>query len=62
MLMNALIFLIGLAGAALIAAGTWLIFQPAGYIAGGVLLLAWSFMAARAAAISELKRSKKGDN
>jgi len=62
MLMNALIFLIGLAGAALIAVGTWLIYQPAGYIAGGVLLLAWSFMAARAAAVSQFKQSKKGDS
>lgn len=60
--MNALIFLIGLAGAVLIAAGTWLIYQPAGYIVGGILLLSWSFMAARAAAVTDFNQSKKGHN
>ena len=36
----------GLAGAALIAYGWWLIYPPAGYIAGGVLLLAAAFLSA----------------
>ena len=62
MLMNALIFLVGLAGAAIISAGAWLIYQPAGFIAGGAFLLAWSFMAARASSVSEFRRAKKGDN
>lgn len=62
MLMNILIFLVGLVGSALVAAGAWLVFPPAGYIAGGVLCLAWSFMAARARAVREFTETRKGDS
>jgi hypothetical protein len=37
---------LGLAGVALIAYGAWLIYQPAGFITGGVLLLAPSLLLA----------------
>lgn len=46
--MNVLVFLIGLIGAALVAFGGWLIFPPAGYIAGGLLCLLWSLLMAKA--------------
>lgn len=36
-----------LAGAAAIAVGAWLIFEPAGYIAGGMLLMAVAVMMIR---------------
>jgi hypothetical protein len=38
---------IGLAGAALLAYGTWCIYRPAGYIVAGALLIAGSILAAR---------------
>ncbi len=38
----------GLAGAALISYGAWLVYAPAGYIVGGALLLAGSLLASRA--------------
>ena len=37
----------GLAGAALIAYGAWLVFPPAGFITGGVLLLAGALLLSR---------------
>ena len=49
MLISILTFLVGLAGALLLAFGSWLVFPPAGYIVGGLLCLVWSFMSARAA-------------
>jgi hypothetical protein len=62
MLMNALTFFIGLAGAALIAFGAWLVYEPAGYITGGFLCLGWSFMAARAIAVRDLTQREKGSS
>jgi hypothetical protein len=38
-----------IAGASLLSYGAWLVFEPAGYIAGGVLLLAQGVIQARAA-------------
>ncbi len=40
----------GLAGAVAIAYGAWLIYPPAGFIAGGVLLLAGAIALSRGAA------------
>jgi ABC-type protease/lipase transport system fused ATPase/permease subunit len=39
--------LAGLAGAGLVAYGAWLVYRPAGFIAGGVLLIAASILLAR---------------
>jgi len=39
----------GLGGAGLCAYGAWLIYAPAGFIAGGVLLLAGAWLSARGA-------------
>lgn len=39
----------GLAGCASISYGAWLIYRPAGFIVAGILLLAGSVLAARAA-------------
>lgn len=37
----------GLAGAGLIAYGAWLVYAPAGFIAGGALLIAGALLLAR---------------
>jgi hypothetical protein len=42
--------LAGLAGAGAIAYGAWLIHEPAGFIAGGVLLVCGALLAGRNAA------------
>jgi hypothetical protein len=39
--------LVGFAGAGLIAYGAWLVYPPAGFIAGGVLVLAGSLLIAK---------------
>lgn len=64
MLISILTFLVGLAGALLLAFGSWLVFPPAGYIVGGLLCLVWSFMSARALAVREFQanRQQRGDN
>lgn len=49
-MLTALIFILGLIGAGLCAFGAWLVYQPAGFIVAGVLLLVTSFMYARAQA------------
>lgn len=63
MLISVLSFVIGLAGALLVAFGSWLVFEPAGYIVGGVLCLLWSFMSARAIAARrfEAGRAQRGE-
>lgn len=38
---------IGLAGVAAITYGAWLIYQPAGFIVGGVLLIAGAILTSR---------------
>lgn len=40
--------LVGLAGAGLVAYGAWLIYPPAGFLAGGALLIAAAALAALA--------------
>ncbi|MCK7547184.1 hypothetical protein ACFQGA_09525 [Marinobacter koreensis] len=64
MLISILTFLVGLAGALLLAFGSWLVFPPAGYIVGGLLCLVWSFMSARALAVRDLQatRQQRGDD
>lgn len=42
--------LLGIAGAALMAYGAWLIFPPAGFIVGGLVLFALAVLSAFAAA------------
>lgn len=43
----------GLGGAGLVAYGAWLVYAPAGYIAGGIILLAGAFLSVRAEAAAE---------
>ncbi|AYP28983.1 hypothetical protein AS1_3 [Marinobacter phage AS1] len=64
MLISILTFLVGLAGALLLAFGSWLVFPPAGYIVGGLLCLFWSFMSARALAVRDFQanRQQRGDS
>lgn len=64
MLIAAITFVVGLAGALLVAFGSWLVFEPAGYIVGGVLCLLWSYMSARAIAANryEQSRQQQGDS
>ena len=38
----------GLAGAVLVSRGAWMVYHPAGFIVGGMLLLAGSIFASRA--------------
>lgn len=38
----------GLAGAGLVSYGAWLVYVPAGFVTGGVLLMAAALLAARA--------------
>lgn len=64
MLIAAITFVIGLAGALLLAFGSWLVFPPAGFIVGGVLCLIWSFMSARAIAANRYEQAQqpRGDS
>ena len=39
---------IGLAGAGLVAHGAWLVYEPAGFIVAGLLLIAAAWLGARA--------------
>ncbi|WBM69138.1 hypothetical protein OH773_13180 [Buttiauxella sp. WJP83] len=39
--------LVGVLGALLLSFGAWMIYPAAGYIAGGVLCLIWSWLVAR---------------
>lgn len=41
---------VGVAGAALVAYGAWLIYEPAGFIVGGAMLLAAAWLSAKASA------------
>ena len=59
MLMQIITFIVGLAGALLLSWGSWQIYQPAGFIVGGLLCLVWSFMAARALAFSRFESARK---
>lgn len=61
MLIPIVIFLVGLAGASLVAFGAWLLLPAAGYIVAGVLCLTWSWLAARAGA-RQAPANEEGDS
>ncbi|WP_375058407.1 hypothetical protein [Zobellella sp. DQSA1] len=50
MLMQLIVFLVGLAGAAAIAFGAWLLTPAAGFIVGGGLAVFWSWLMAKSMA------------
>lgn len=60
MLMMIITPLIGVLGAILLSSGVWMIYHPAGYIAGGLLCLLWSWLAARF--LSTQKKNIAGGN
>ncbi|MFB4893323.1 hypothetical protein ACE3K1_00995 [Enterobacter hormaechei subsp. hoffmannii] len=47
MILTILTPLVGVLGALLLSFGAWMIYPPAGYIAGGVLCLLWSWLMAK---------------
>jgi hypothetical protein len=47
MILTILTPLIGVLGALLLSFGAWMIYPPAGYIAGGLLCLSWSWLMAQ---------------
>ena len=47
MILKILTPLVGVLGALLLSFGAWMIYPPAGYIAGGLLCLPWSWMVAK---------------
>lgn len=47
MILTILTPLVGVLGALLLSFGAWLIYPPAGYIAGGLLCLTWSWLVAK---------------
>lgn len=49
-LKSVFIDLVGIGGAALVSYGAWLIAQPAGFITGGVFLIAGCVLTSRSAA------------
>jgi hypothetical protein len=52
-------FIVGLLGCLLLVAGIACIYWPAGLVTAGLLLLAWSFMAARAAAFAKFQAARQ---
>lgn len=50
--------LVGVLGALLLSFGAWMIYPPAGYIAGGLLCLTWSWLVAKL--ISNMPVNKTG--
>jgi uncharacterized membrane protein HdeD (DUF308 family) len=52
-------FVVGLLGCLLLIAGIACIYWPAGLIVAGLLLLTWSFMAARATAFAKFEASRQ---
>ncbi|MBW7765920.1 hypothetical protein K1J46_21495 [Enterobacter hormaechei] len=47
MILQILTPLVGVMGAFLLSFGAWMIYQPAGYIAGGMLCIVWSWLMAK---------------
>ncbi|WP_411952972.1 hypothetical protein [Aeromonas caviae] len=62
MLKQLSIFIVGLLGAAALAYGASLYSQPLGWVVGGLLCLAWSFLMSRAVAAAEFAKRNKGDS
>lgn len=61
MILTILALLIGVIGAILLSFGAWLVYPPAGFIAGGVLCLLWSFLVARALSPGTGTKPQGGD-
>ena len=53
--------LIGVIGALLLSFGVWLVYAPAGYITGGFLCLAWSWMVSRVLAASNRPEKREAE-
>lgn len=47
MILTILTPMIGVLGALLLSFGVWMVYHPAGYIAGGLLCLLWSWLMAK---------------
>lgn len=58
MILTILTPLVGVLGAILLSFGAWMIYPPAGYIAGGLLCLTWSWLVAKF--ISNMPVNKTG--
>ena len=59
MLIQFIIFIVGLLGAALLSYGAWLVYQPAGLLTAGLLALIWSAMMSRAMAMQKMEAKRK---
>lgn len=57
MILKILTPLVGVLGALLLSFGVWMIYPPAGVIAGGFLCLLWSWLVAKALSIPDSKHS-----
>ncbi|MCS3793810.1 MULTISPECIES: hypothetical protein [Aeromonas] len=62
MLTQLSIFIVGLIGAAALAYGASLYSLPLGWVVGGMLCLAWSFLMSRAVAAEDYAKRNKGDS
>jgi len=60
-MLNAICFLVGLIGAALVAAGFWLFHPGLGLISGGFLCLVWSWLVSRSVAAGAAPLEPGGD-
>jgi len=56
MLIQMIVFIAGLLGAALLGLGAGLIYEPAGYLVVGIELLVWSFLMSRALAFKQTQQ------
>lgn len=61
MILTILAPLIGVMGAALLSFGAWMVYPPAGYMAGGLLCLLWSWLVSRALASIPQQPSSGGE-
>ncbi|MGY3993031.1 hypothetical protein [Aeromonas veronii] len=62
MLTQLSIFIVGLIGAAALAYGAGLYSPPLGWVVGGMLCLAWSFLMSKAVAAADYAKRNKGDS
>ncbi|HHQ9377717.1 TPA: hypothetical protein ACSW2U_001700 [Enterobacter roggenkampii] len=58
MILTILTPMIGVLGALLLSFGVWMVYHPAGYIAGGLLCLLWSWLMAKYLSSSTFKGGK----
>jgi len=61
MILTVLSLIVGIVGAFLLSFGAWLIYAPAGYLAGGLLCLLWSWLVSRAIAAVPAQKHPGGD-